>query len=89
LDFYSQIRLINYIRVQVGLKSCIMCDHVSKDNQELLSHMEKESHFAVLKDAPFFKDNEYLRPALENDALLLSLETDDFDDNDAQFQMAI
>jgi len=44
LDFYQQVKLVNYIRRQIHNLHCSACDNVFLNNDALKAHMEEKSH---------------------------------------------
>ena len=80
LSFYQQVKLVNYIRRQIHLGSCIFCDeNIETTKQEndsklyretLLEHMKKEGHMKLPEDKSEWDQSQYLFPTYENDILL-------------------
>jgi len=72
LNFYQQVKVINYIRRCVHLNTCLGCSEVFASRAELMSHMAWCSH-----QTPSPKDwdqPQYYFPTYENDNLLHSLQ---------------
>ncbi|XP_075229311.1 zinc finger protein 277 isoform X2 [Lycorma delicatula] len=48
MDFYQQVKLVNYVRRQIHRSSCISCDFISNSGiEDLLNHMKNENHFIL------------------------------------------
>lgn len=73
LSFYQQVKLVNYIRRQVHLNTCIGCQQVSLNRESLLEHMTWTNH---MEPGPVsqWDQPEYYFPTYENDYLLYALE---------------
>lgn len=84
LNFYQQVKLINYIRRQVHLGVCIGCQEKFEDRKILIDHMHEKSHTNPLSDVSAWDQPQYFFPTYENDNLLCQIEDDDDDDNDQQ-----
>ncbi|KAJ8302312.1 hypothetical protein KUTeg_021299 [Tegillarca granosa] len=84
LNFYQQVKLINYIRRQVHLFTCIGCQTRFDNKRELIDHMHQEKHTDAIPDTAVWDQPQYFFPTYENDNLLCQLE--DNSDTDEQFQ---
>jgi len=84
LEFYDCVKLINFIRRQIYERLCVYCDSKFQTNSDLLYHMKEAGHFCVNRDAPFWKDSQYLLPTYEDDNLLCGFEIDGSDDEDSR-----
>uniref|UniRef100_A0A1B6FTR1 C2H2-type domain-containing protein n=1 Tax=Cuerna arida TaxID=1464854 RepID=A0A1B6FTR1_9HEMI len=73
LDFYQQVKLVNYIRRQVYKKSCMICDEKCDTNDDLLAHMKTAGHF-TLPHCMMWDQPEYYFPTYENDLFLCQIE---------------
>ncbi|XP_027058235.1 zinc finger protein 277-like [Pocillopora damicornis] len=82
LDFYHQVKIVNYIRRQVYKNNCIKCQENFQDKVTVLEHMKKAQHFAVPEDRTVWDQPQYFFPTYENDALLCSLEDDEEDETE-------
>ena len=73
LDFYSCIRLINFIRRQTSLCTCYVCGENAINLEQLSEHMRQKGHFATIpgKEHSIWTDSIYLLPTYENDPLLM------------------
>ena len=76
LNFYQQIKLINYIRRQIYLKHCLNCDEKFEDSETLYHHMKSENH---LKPPLEHRDqswdqSQFYFPTYENDNFLCLIE---------------
>lgn len=76
LTFYQQIKLINFIRRQVHLNLCIYCSKTFDNKDELLEHMQMESHMKPPLDSSEWDQPQYFFSTYENDHLLHNLEDD-------------
>eukprot|EP00057_Strongylocentrotus_purpuratus_P033998 XP_793573.2 PREDICTED: zinc finger protein 277 [Strongylocentrotus purpuratus] len=80
LNFYDQIKLVNFIRRSVHQSICVCC-HQRFENVDCLSeHLATHSdQMAGSLDRKKWDESQFLFPTFENDALLCSLEdvTDD------------
>ncbi|XP_022099400.1 zinc finger protein 277-like [Acanthaster planci] len=79
LNFYLQVKLINYIRRCVHQRSCIRCKEVFPNREGLLDHMTSQGHMTDLPDKQDWDQPQYFFPTYENDTLLYKLEDDDED----------
>lgn len=80
LDFYHQVKIVNYIRRQVYKNNCVKCQGNFPSRPAVLEHMEKEQHFTLPDEQTLWDQPQYFFPTYENDALLCSLEDDENDD---------
>ncbi|TVU02120.1 hypothetical protein EJB05_52387, partial [Eragrostis curvula] len=81
LDFYSCIKLINFVRSMVAEKKCWSCGQAFSSNTELCSHLHAVERYLIDGKVPW-EDDVYLKPFMEDDSLLHSLSIDDDDDED-------
>jgi len=79
LDFYKQIKLINYIRKKVYEKECIICDSKFCVLEDLLDHMAETSHINQFPDPEKWDQPLYFFSTFENDNLLCGLDVEDTD----------
>lgn len=79
LNFYQQVKLINYIRRQVHLGICIGCQQKFDEKKILMEHMHEKGHTAVIPDISTWDQPQYFFPTYENDNLLCHIEDDDSD----------
>jgi len=77
LDFYHQVKIVNYIRRQVYKQNCVKCQENFSSRLAVLEHMEKAQHFALPEDKTAWDQPQYFFPTYENDSLLCSLEDDE------------
>jgi len=73
LNFYQQVKMINFIRRSVHLNTCIGCGERFADQESLLSHMTWSSHHTPGSSADWDQPQYYF-PTYENDNLLCGLE---------------
>ncbi len=66
LDFYGQVKMVNYVRRKVHLGECIHCQDRFDSRDEMLEHMAEEEHFRPPDDA-----FEWNRPGKEGGNKLL------------------
>lgn len=78
LSFYQQVKLINYIRRQVHLNSCICCGEKFEDREKLIFHMGSEEHMRLPETNEDWDQSQYFFPTYENDNFLCGL--DEVDD---------
>jgi len=74
MDFYRQVKLVNYIRRQMHLGRCLHCNLKFANRQDLLAHMQKLDHLRPPKDVEEWDRPEFLFPIYEDDGLLCRLE---------------
>ena len=67
--------MINYVRRQKFLKSCIHCQERFENEEELLKHMEDKGHMK-LPSKVTWDQADYFFPTYENDELLNRLDDD-------------
>ncbi|XP_045115467.1 zinc finger protein 277-like [Portunus trituberculatus] len=82
LSYYTQVKLINFIRRKTAQKECHVCSQVFQDRGALEEHRVLASHTS-LPPSHLFQDQSWLKPILEGDGLLQRLREDgDSDDED-------
>lgn len=86
LDFYQQVKLINFIRRKVHQLKCFNCDLQFDSWELLMSHMETNNHFSQIPDSKVWNQPQYYFPTYENDNLLCHL-LDDMLPNDSRYQV--
>jgi len=72
LDFYQQVKMINYIRRCVHLNTCIGCTSVFPSREAMLEHLAWSDHTQPGTDE--WNQPQYFFPTYENDNLLHSLD---------------
>lgn len=72
LNFYEQIKIVNYIRRQMAILHCVACNSEFGTTEELEDHMKKENHLTLGGKKQWDKA-EYLFPTLDDDGLLCFL----------------
>ncbi|XP_069693721.1 zinc finger protein 277 isoform X2 [Periplaneta americana] len=83
LDFYQQVKLVNYIRRQIHLGHCPYCNESCPSKPVLLGHMANYSHF-TLPGKQLWDQPEYFFPTYENDSFLCHLDDHQDDMNEIQ-----
>lgn len=82
LDFYHQVKIVNYIRRQVYKNNCVKCQENFPSRLAVLEHMKKEQHLTLPDQNSLWDQPQYFFPTYENDTLLCSLEDDEDEDDD-------
>jgi len=75
LDFYQQVKMINYIRRCVHLNTCIGCGTLFSDRSSMLQHLSWSDHYSPPEKE--WNQPQFYFPTYENDNLLHCLEEDD------------
>jgi len=83
LNFYQQVKMINYIRRSVHLNTCIGCLDMFDSKDKLVEHMTWSNHHQP-GSAADWDQPQYYFPTYENDNLLFGLEDPDGDDKDSE-----
>ncbi|CAB3385833.1 Hypothetical predicted protein [Cloeon dipterum] len=73
LSFYLQVKLVNYIRRQVYLNACPVCNESFDCKSSLDEHLLSSQHYTV-PDVSLFDQPQFFFPTYENDAVLSQLE---------------
>ncbi|XP_066095637.1 zinc finger protein 277 isoform X2 [Saccopteryx bilineata] len=73
LNFYQQVKLVNFIRRQVYQRRCYGCRGRFASRADLRAHMEEAQHAPLLPDRRTWDQPEYYFPTYENDSLLCTL----------------
>ncbi|XP_067855672.1 zinc finger protein 277 [Heptranchias perlo] len=73
LNFYQQIKLVNFIRREIHQCRCNKCGKMFSSKAEVVSHMTETNHIMSLLDRSAWDQPQYYFPTYENDALLCSL----------------
>lgn len=81
LNFYQKIKVVNYVRRQVGLLRCVACDERFESQELLLKHLKEEQHFGIGTQKQWDKP-EYFFPTYEDDGLLCTLDDNPNEDMD-------
>ncbi|PVU97240.1 hypothetical protein BB561_000673 [Smittium simulii] len=76
LDFYQFVTLINYIRSKSAQNKCYSCDLFLPDADGFAEHFHETSCSNQIPDksSDVWSNPEYLKPALDNDALFSAIE---------------
>ncbi len=77
LNFYQQVKLINFVRRQMYLNQCVNCNKKFAEKEELFGHMNVEDHLRPPEDKAEWDQPQYFFSTYENDTLLYSLEDDE------------
>eukprot|EP00090_Calanus_glacialis_P031701 TRINITY_DN52697_c0_g1_i1.p1 TRINITY_DN52697_c0_g1~~TRINITY_DN52697_c0_g1_i1.p1 ORF type:complete len:476 (+),score=156.19 TRINITY_DN52697_c0_g1_i1:54-1481(+) len=83
LNFYQQVKMINFIRRSVHLNTCIGCADMFDDKDKLVEHMTWSNHHQP-GSAADWDQPQYYFPTYENDNLLFGLEDPDGDNKDSE-----
>ncbi|XP_022365998.1 zinc finger protein 277-like [Enhydra lutris kenyoni] len=79
LNFYQQVKLVNFIRRQIHQCRCYGCHVKFKSKAELRTHMEEAKHTSLLPERKMWDQPEYYFPTYENDTLLCTLSDSESD----------
>ncbi|KAM6203157.1 zinc finger protein 277 [Rhynchocyon petersi] len=79
LNFYQQVKLVNFIRREVHQCRCYGCLVKFKSKTDLRAHMEETKHISLLPDRQTWDQLQYYFPTYENDTLLCTLSDSDGD----------
>lgn len=77
LNFYQQIKLINYIRRQMHLNQCLFCNDKFKDFETLFNHMKAEDHLKPPQERDEWDQSQYYFPTYDNDNFLCLIEDEE------------
>ncbi|KAK2722809.1 zinc finger protein 277-like [Artemia franciscana] len=81
LDFYQQVKLVNYIRRQMHQRRCIYCSKEFKTKLQVDMHMDSDDHRRIPAES-IWDQTEYFFPTYEDDFLLQLLEDNDVKTSD-------
>ena len=84
LNFYQQVKLINYIRRQVYLNHCLNCDEKFESADELFTHMKEQNHLKAPLERENWDQSQFYFPTYENDNFLCLIEDDDMKEDGGQ-----
>uniref|UniRef100_A0A8C4J093 Zinc finger protein 277 n=1 Tax=Dromaius novaehollandiae TaxID=8790 RepID=A0A8C4J093_DRONO len=73
LNFYQQVKLVNFIRREIHHCRCYNCQEKFQSKIELISHMEETKHVTFLPARSTWDQPQYYFPTYENDTLLCTL----------------
>ncbi|KAF7246520.1 hypothetical protein EYD10_07276 [Varanus komodoensis] len=73
LNFYQQVKLVNFIRRKVHQCLCYNCLEKFQSKKELVRHMEETKHITLLPARSMWDQPQYYFPTYENDTLLCTL----------------
>ncbi|XP_023215202.1 zinc finger protein 277-like [Centruroides sculpturatus] len=74
LNFYEQVKLINYIRKQMHQQNCFICNKNFTSRKELNHHMIETGHISSIPSKEVWDQPKYYFPTYENDNLLCCLD---------------
>jgi len=77
LNFYQQIKLINYVRRQMHLLQCMYCDEKFDDFEVLFNHMKSENHLKPPEARDEWDTSQFYFPTYENDNFLCLIEDEE------------
>lgn len=81
LDFYQQVKLVNYIRRQIYRCQCITCSAEFATRDDLMQHMKQEKHL-TMPSQDLWNQPEYFFPTYENDSFLCQLDDSRYTEQD-------
>ncbi|XP_054845159.1 zinc finger protein 277 isoform X2 [Eublepharis macularius] len=73
LNFYQQVKLVNFVRREVHQCRCYSCQNKFQFKKELTRHMEETKHIPLLPARSVWDQPQYYFPTYENDTLLCTL----------------
>ena len=62
LNFYKQVKLINYIRRQIYLNRCIYCDEKFENSEALMNHMKEQNHLRPPAEKDSWDQSQFFFP---------------------------
>ncbi|MCD7465526.1 Protein arginine N-methyltransferase 3 [Datura stramonium] len=83
LDFYGCFKLINYVRSKVAENKCWSCGIICRSKEDLLNHLHEDVSFDNGKFP--WNDDAFLKPFLNEDALLYGFDEDDEGEDDVDY----
>ncbi|KAJ1845119.1 hypothetical protein LPJ70_002647 [Coemansia sp. RSA 2708] len=86
LDFYKTVVLLNSIRRATQARTCFACSEQFDSGTVLTAHFKQAGGAHLVPppaDAELWNDKSLLRPALDNDPLLMAFDDDDVADDEA------
>jgi len=89
LDFYGSIRLINYLRYQIGINTCPMCEVIFESPKVLFDHLKESKHYGVKRDGVWRTDERFLCPINEDDPILCSMNNTLSDNEDGEQEIVV
>lgn len=81
LNFYHQVKIVNYVRKQVYQCRCPMCLREFDLQDELQYHLATEKHFDLPEDQSLWDQPGYFFSTFDDDSLLYHLEDREEDEN--------
>ncbi|XP_068829278.1 zinc finger protein 277 isoform X2 [Capricornis sumatraensis] len=79
LNFYQQVKLVNFIRRQIYQCRCYGCHEKFRSKADLRTHMEEAKHTSLLPEKQIWDQPQYYFPTYENDTLLCTLSDSESD----------
>ncbi|KAH0616598.1 hypothetical protein JD844_027828 [Phrynosoma platyrhinos] len=73
LNFYQQVKIVNFIRREVHQCQCYICQEKFPSKKDLVNHMEETKHITSLPAQSMWDQPQYYFPTYENDTLLCTL----------------
>lgn len=80
LNFYHQVKIVNYVRKQVYQNKCPKCLEAMTSKDNLNEHLFTERHYDLPADRSIWDQPTYFFPTFEDDSLLCSLEDEEEED---------
>ncbi|XP_069048508.1 zinc finger protein 277 isoform X1 [Lepisosteus oculatus] len=73
LNFYEQVKLVNFIRREIHQCQCYGCQDKFSSKTQVLEHLMEAKHVMALTEKHKWDQPQYYFPTYENDALLCAL----------------
>lgn len=85
LNFYHQVKIVNYIRKQIYQSRCPSCLVELKSKDDLNEHLFSERHYCLPEDRTIWDQPGYFFPTFEDDSLLCALQDDCEEDENRNY----
>ncbi|XP_076181556.1 zinc finger protein 277 isoform X2 [Ptiloglossa arizonensis] len=82
LTFYQKVKVVNYVRRQIHLQYCVLCE-TKMDN--VLEHMKQQNHFKIPAQK-IWDQPEFYFSMCENDSFLYYLDTSGTSDEESDIE---
>lgn len=87
LSFYNQVKLINYIRRKVYLKTCFICQKVIGSMSKLREHLENVQHIKEFPANELWDQPEYYFSTFEDDNLFCLLDHNAYEKDECKYKV--